>query len=1041
MKLPEFAVRRPVTTLGIYVALIAISIMAFTRMSIDLMPDVAFPTMGIFTSYQGASAEEVEEKITRLVESQVSIVRDLKEINSVSREGSSIVRLIFEWGTDLDAAANDVRDRLGFLRNLLPEESEDPVILRFDLNQIPIMFMGATAQESYPNLYHILDKDVSDMLKRVPGVGNVFVRGGYIRQINLNVDRHRLEAYGLTLTDVKNALRDNNLTVPAGNIKIARTDYLLRVPGEFTGVEQVNNMPVGKFRERQIYFKDIGNAEDFRTEETERISVNGEPGAILFVQKRGEANTVKVADGIKQALPEIRKRVPPDVKLNIMIDNSLDIRRTIGNLTETMWIAIGLIFGVILLFIRQIRPAFIVFTSVPISLLDSFMFQYFFGYTINTISLLALTIAVGLVVDDAIVVMENQIRHQEELGEDAKTAAVKATSEVGLAVTASTLTSVAVFIPVFFATGIAGVMFGQLAVVIGITLLLSLFDALLLNPMLCSIFLRKKERRSQSLADRFYHWTEGQLIWLQNSYRKVISSALSHRIGVLVLAGVIFLGGILLIPLVGTEFFPEEDSGQLQAEIQLPVGTRVEATHTVIEELQGYFQKTVKPEWVVGYFWRDGYNPKMGFGGLTGQKEASNVGRFQVVMVEKDKREVSIKEINQKLRTAMQDNPQIERIGFFSGSLVSRLLLGRDKPVVVDIYGYELDKTYPLAEKIKKMMEQTEGLTDAAISIDLSRPEFHVNIDRQKAAALGISVKEIADVVNLAFAQQRAATYRETGEEYDMVIRMEPEQRKSEADLEGLFVKSPFGEMVRLSNLVTLEPTLGPLEIERQDQQRVIRVEANTYGSSLGQITVNLEQKLKRIPLPPGVSLGFSGSIKEQKESFGDLRLALLLGIFLTYLVMASQFESFVVPFVIMFSVPFGFVGAILMFVVFDRTLNVATFIGIIMMIGLVVKNAIVYLDYAIQLERKGWGTREALIEAGRVRLRPILMTASAMILGLLPMALSTKQGSEIWQPLAMSVIGGLAVSTAVTLILIPTVYHVVQSIRGKLKTAEVKIS
>lgn len=1039
MRLPEFAVRRPVTTFGIYVALLTISLVAFSKMSVDLFPKVSFPTIGIFTTYQGASPIEIEQKITRVVESGVSIVRNLKEIQSVSREGSSIVRLVFEWGTDLDGAANDVRDRLGFLKNLLPQEANDPMILRFDLSQIPILFLGATAQESYPKLYTLMDTDVSDMLKRVPGVGNVFVRGGFVRQINLNIDRHRLEGYGLTLDDVSRALKDNNLTVPAGNIKIARTDYLMRIPGEFTNVDEINQMPVGRYQGKSIYFKDIGLAEDYKAEETEKIVVNGSPGALVFIQKRGEANTIKVADGVKEILPEIRRRLPPDVTLNVLIDNSKDISRTIGNLADTMWVAVVLIFGVVLFFIRQIRPAFIVFTSVPISLLDSFMFQYFFGYTINSISLLALTIAVGLVVDDAIVVMENQIRHQQELGEDPKTAAVKATSEVGLAVTASTLTSVAVFVPMVFATGIAGILFQQLSLVISITLLLSLVDALLLNPMLCSVFLKIKVREPGKFSTKFYQWSENQLLRLQNGYKKVIGTALDHKLAVISVAGLIFIASLLLVPLIGTEFMPESDSGQLQAEIQLPVGTRVEATHAVMEKFETNFKKSVPKDWIEAYFWRDGFNPRMGFGGLTGQKEASNVGRLQAVLVEKDKRKQSIKEINGKLRQLSKTAPEISRVSFFSGSIVERILLGREKPVVVDIFGYDLDKTYQIAQRIQAIMDSSEGVADATISLELTRPEFSINIDREKISALGISVKEVSDAVNLAFAQERASVYREMGQEYDIVIRLKESQRKGEADLEGLMVKSPSGELVRLSNLVSFERTLGPLEIQRQDQQRIIRVEANTYGKDLGRVTQELEANIKKIPLPPGVSTGFSGSIKEQRESFRDLLLALILGIILTYLVMASQFESFVDPFVIMFSVPFGFVGAIWIFMVFNKTLNVATFIGVIMMVGLVVKNAIVYLDYALQLERKGWGTREALIEAGRVRLRPILMTACAMIFGLLPMALSTKQGSEMWQPLSMTVIGGLLVSTTVTLVLIPTVYYTVQSLRKKVKISQQK--
>ncbi len=1042
MALPKFAVNHPVAIAMIYIGLLVLSVSAFFRIGLDMFPDVSFPTMSIITSYTGAGTEEVEAKITKLIESQTAITRKLKEINSISKEGLSIVSLQFEWGTNLDDAANDVRDRLGMIRKLLPSAADDPVIMRIDMKDIPILVMGVTSKESYPRIYNILDTDVSNMLKRVPGVGNVMVMGGQERQINIDVDRRRLEAYGLTLADVRGAVSANNIMQAAGNMQIGLTDYMLRVPGEFGSPREIADATVGVSKGRPVKIRDVAEVRDGHPQETSRVMYNGVPGAMIMVQKRSEANSIDVADGVKKALPEIMKRIPGDIKISPIMDTSEEIKRTLGSLSETLYMAAILILGVILFFLRRIRPAAIVFTSIPVSLLDSFLVQYLSGYTINIISLLALTIAIGLVVDDALVVMENQIRHQEELGEDPKTAAINATSEVGRAVTMATLTSCVVFFPMLFATGIAGVFFKPLSVVLIVTLILSLFDSLTLNPMLSSLYLKAGVQKREGKLGRLFQRFDKILASLENGYRDLITWVLDNPKKLIVSVIVVFVVSLMIVPLVNTEFMSNEDNGQLELTLELPVGTRVEATHMVMEKAEAALRDIVPASWIKGVYWRDGSNSQSSMGAAMGQKQASNIGSLGVMMISKDQRSLSMTRISDKLREKVSRIPGITRINFSGGGMSN--MMGSSKPMVLNIYGYELKDTTALAEKIKRMMEKDiKGFKDVTISLDMTRPEYHVVIDRVKAGALGVPVQTIADTVNLAFSQQTSGVYRELGGEYDIVIRLRDENRRSEPDLENLYVRSNNGSTVRLSNLARFEKKPGPLQIDREAQQRIVKVEANIEGNDLGGMTSKLEEKLSKIPLPAGVSLSMGGSVKDQRESFQSLFFALLLGIMLVYMIMAAQFESLTIPLIIMFSLPFGFVGAIWIFVLTGYSLSLTTFIGLIMMVGLVVKQAIVYLDYALQLVDDEWDVKEALKEAGRVRLRPILMTVSAMVFGFVPMALSTKQGSEFWQPLSLTIIGGLLVSTLVTLVLIPAAYYLIfrnrQTVRSGAAAPSVK--
>ena len=1037
LALPKFSVEHPVAIAMIYTGLLVLSLAGFSRMGLDMFPDVSYPVVSVITTYQGASAEEVEAKVTRKVESQTSTVRGLKDLNSTSKEGLSVVTLKFEWGSDLDSSANDVRDKLGMLKKLLPDGADDPMVMRIDLKDIPILIMAVNAGESYPRIYNILDNDVSNMLKRIPGVGNVIIRGGQSRQINVDVDRRRLEAYGLTLSDVKRAVLANNLMQPAGNMQIGQTDYMLRVPGEFSSPQEIAGATVGVFRGQAIKIGDVAQINDSHPYESEKVMANGRTGAILMVQKRSEANAIAVAEEVRKALPDIHKRIPADIEIKPLIDTSNDIKNTLGNLTETLYVAAFLILAVILFFLRRLRPAVIVFTSIPVSLLLSFLVQFMLGYTINLVSMLAITIAIGLVVDDALVVMENQIRRQEELGEDPRTAAINATSEVGRAVTMATLASCVVFLPMMFATGMAGVMFRPLSVVMCATLLASLLASLTLSPMMSSLILRPEKPSKAGSFNKLYKAFERALERVDNSYKDLIGWTLEHPWKVVISSTSLLLVSLLLIPFIPTEFMSEQDTGQMQIDVELPVGTRVEATHKVMEQVEAAFKKVVPQEWVTtGYLWRDGENSKNSNGGMSG-KSGSSIGSFMGSLNAKNKRPLSITEINEKLRREITKIPGITRLAFSGGSVTSKLT-GSGKPMSVNIYGHELEVTNALAEKLKQLMIKDGSFKDVTVSLDMTRPEYHVVIDRRKAGSMGIPVQTIADTVNLAFGQKKNAVYRELGDEYDIVVRLREEDRRAEPDLESLFVRASNGEPVRLSNLASFEKKPGPLQIDREDQQRIVKVEANITGNDLGKATTKLEKLLAGIPMPAGVSWAYGGSVKEQKESFVSLAVAMALGIMLTYMIMASQFESLIIPLIIMFSLPFGFAGAIWVFALTGFSLNVTTFIGLIMMVGLVVKQAIVYLDYALQLiDDNDWDIKEALKEAGRVRLRPILMTVSAMVLGFVPMAISRKQGSEFWQPLSLAIIGGLIVSTIITLVLIPAAYYLI--FRNKKKVIPVE--
>lgn len=1023
MKLPSFSVRHPVAVTMAYLAIVVLSVVALTKLSLDMLPEITFPAITVTTTYQGAGPEDIENQITRTIESMLGIVPGLKEIRSTSVENMSIVRLLFDWGTNLDEVANDVRTRLEFAKRFMPDEAGTPTLLKFDLSQAPVMFLTASAEGNYGRLNEILNDEVAEPLKRVGGIGNVFVIGGETRQIRVNVSRRRLEAYNVGIAQITQALAANNLTMPAGDIDVGGQSFFLRLPAEFKTVREVGETLIGNYQRRPVFLRDVAEVSDSFAEPMMITRQEGKKSALMIVQKRSGANTVKVADGVAARIETLKKRLPSDVNLVVAYNLSDDVKRTISSLTSSVFIGGFLVVLVTYLFLFNVRSSLVILVTIPISLVVSFLFLYLMGYTINIMSLSSIAIAIGMVVDNSIVVLENIVRRREEYNESAVDAAINGASEVGMAVSASTLTTVVVFLPLIFSGGLVGILFKQLGSVISITLLISLSISLTLSPMIAALIIKKRDvsARRHPLRAKLENYMENLLSALSSAVLKVLKYALSRRKKTVLVSAAIFAGTMALFPFIGTEFLPQQDSGFLQAKIKMPVTTPLAVSDKFASRFIEEAGRILGGEREV-IFAQTGKSP---FGGGGMSEEGSHIIQMSFRLKEKNKRR-SDKVLAELLRRRFARIPGPQKVDFQTGDIMSQRLGGAGKPLSVEIIGHDIQTTDILAEKVKNIFENTPGVVDVSISRQKGKLEYQLKIDRLKLAALGIPPSVVADTLNIAFGGRTATQYREGKNEYDVFVRLSPDDRRDLRDVLDLSVKTADGRNFLLKDLVSAQLAAGPLAIDRKDQQRFLSVDANVFGRSMGDVAADTESRIRNIALPPGVYIEFAGSVKEQREAFRDLLMAFLLAALLTYMVMAAQFESFRDPFIIMFSVPFAIVGVLWGLFLTGQTLNVASFIGLVMLVGIVVNNAIVYIDYTTRLRaEKKLGVKEALMEAARVRLRPILMTTVTTIFGMLPLALSSGQGSETWRPLATAVIGGLTVSTLITLVLVPVLYDI----------------
>ncbi len=1016
MSIYRKAVNNPVTTALVFIALAIFGVFSLIKISIDRFPKFDANFIMVMSSYPGASAADIETNLSKILENSLNGVSDLKNITSTSKENISIIALEFIEGVDIDVATNDVRDKLDMVNSSLPDGATLPVIFKFSADDMPIMIMAATAEESLPALEKILDDKVATPLARVSGVGTVSVAGAPQREIQVYCDPNKLEAYGLTVSGISGIIAAENRNVPSGTVDIGSNAYSLRVEKEFTSADEMLDIVVGQSNGRTIFLRDVARVVDGVEERYQEAYINGRQGAQIIIQKQSGANAVNVINGVKKEMQKIAKDLPSDIQIRTVVDSSDNIKNSINSLKETIIVTFLIVMLVVYLFLGRWRATFIIVLAIPISLLASLMYLWATGNTLNVISMSALSIAIGMVVDDAIVVLENISTHLEK-GAKPKEAAVHATQEVGISVIASTLTMLAVFLPLTMINGMAGIMFKQLGWITSIIMIVSTVGALTLIPMLCSQFLRFKPK-SGKLHDIIFGNFNRFIQWISRGYSHVIRWCVNHRAVVVCMALAAFAATMFfLAPLVKTEFFPKSDEGRITAQLELPAGTGQDVTREVAHELYGKFKEAI-PEIVNCSYSLGQADSENSFAAM--QNNGTHVISYNINLGSMEKRDRSSSQIADVMRGILADYPQFKKIKVTEGGGG----MGGASTVDVEIYGYDFELTDRIAREIQAKMLADGGCSQVLLSRDEYTPEYQVDFDRTKLAVNGLNSTTAAAFLSAAMNGSTQSFYREDGDEYDIRVRYAPEFRTSIEDIENILVYNNMGKAVRIKDLGTVVESQMPPSIQRKNRERVITVSGVVAdGVALSEVVEMAQKTIDETEIPSELRVRIGGSYEKQQETFGDLIMLLVMIVILVYIVMASQFESFMSPFVIMFSIPFAFVGVYIGLAVTNTPLGVMGLIGILILMGIVVKNGIVLIDYTILLRERGIDVVEATVSAAQSRLRPILMTTLTTVLGMIPMAVGRGEGSEMWRSLGMVVAWGLSISTLVTLVIIPTVY------------------
>ena len=1016
MSIYRKAVNNPVTTALIFIAMAIFGVFSLINISLDRFPKFDANVVMVMSSYPGASAEDIETNLTKVLENSLNGVSDLKNLSSTSKENISLITLEFIEGVDIDVATNDVRDKLDMVNSVLPDGASLPIIFKFSADDMPIMIMAATADESLQALEKILDDKVATPLARVSGVGTVSIAGAPQREIQVYCDPNKLEAYGLTVAGISQVIASENRNVPSGSIDIGSNAYSLRVEKEFTSADQMLDIVVGYSNGRTIYLRDVARVVDGVEERYQEAYVNGIQGAQIVIQKQADANTVNVIKGVKKAMKNIEKNLPSDIEITTVVDGSENILNTLNSLKETILVTFLIVMLVVYLFLGRWRATFIIVLSIPISLLASLMYLWATGNTLNIVSMSALSIAIGMVVDDAIVVLENISTHLER-GAKPKEAAVHATQEVGISVIASTLTMLAVFLPLTMIKGMAGLMFKQLGWITSIIMIVSTIGALTLIPMLCSQFLRFKPKHGK-IHDLIFGNFNKFIDLVSRGYGKLINWCIGHRTVVVIISLVVFVGTVGFIgPRIKTEFMPKSDDGRITLQLELPAGTGQSVTRDLAHELHGKFVAAV-PEIVNCSFALGQADTDNAFASM--QNNGTHVVSYNINVGSMEDRERSTAEIADVIRGILADYPEFKKIKVTEGGGG----MGGASTVDIEIYGYDFETTDRVAKEIQAKMLEDGDFSQVLLSRDEYTPEYQVDFDREKLAVNGLNSTTAASFLSAAMNGSTMSFYREDGDEYDIRVRYAPEFRTSIEDIENIMIYNNRGQGVRIKDLGTVIETLTPPSIQRKNRERLITVSGVVAnGVALSDAVAATDAILADTDIPAELSVEIGGSYEDQQEMFGDLIMLLAMIIILVYIVMASQFESFMSPFVIMFSIPFAFVGVLLGLWVTGTPLGTMGMIGILILMGIVVKNGIVLIDYTILMRERGKSVAEASVIAAKSRLRPILMTTLTTVLGMVPMAIGQGEGSEMWRSLGMVVAWGLSISTLVTLVIIPTVY------------------
>lgn len=1017
MSIYQSAVRKPVTTALIYVALAVIGIFSLSRLSIDFLPSMSDNTILVMTTYSGASAADIENNVTKPLESALSSVSDLKHITSSTKENSSLVMLEFEYGIDIAEATNDVRDKLNLIADYLPKDANIPVLFKFGTDDIPVLILSVQAQESMNGLYKILDDRIASPLSRIKGVGTVSIAGAPVREIQIYCDPYKLEAYNLTVEGIASIIAYENRNTPGGNLDIGSETLTIRMEGEFDDPRQMENIIVGHFQGRNIFLSDVARVEDTIRERAQETFIDGIQGGSIIVQKQAGANTVQICKKIRQRLPELQENLPSDITIGVVMDSSDNINRVINSLTEAIMITFILVVFIVLLFLGRWRATLIVAIVIPVSLVASFIYLLISGNTLNIISLSSLSIAIGMVVDDAIVALENITSHIEK-GTKPKSAAVYATNEVSISIVASTLTLLAVFIPLTMVGGMSGEIFRQLGWIVAIVSSVSTIAALTLTPMMSSQLLKLNHHKSKGFQ-KVYQYVEKGLDTLDLVYAKALGWTVRHRITVILASTALFISSLFLFIIVPTDFFPQQDNARLQMVVKLPINTRAEITKElsfrICEQFRRDYPEIRAMTFSVGQAGEDNIFGQLGENGP--HVMTANI-RFSL----KTERERSIQELSDAMRADLRRYyPEIRTFNISTG--MGGYIVGQTT-VDLEIYGNDFSTTDAIAAQLADLMEAVPGTSQVTISRDEYSPEYLIEFDREKLAEHGLNLSTASQFVRNRINGITASYFREEGVEYYIKVRYAPEHRQTLEDVRNILIYNNLGQTVRVRDIATIEETMQPPTIERKDRERIVTVTCvAAKGAVLSDLVTAAREQIDKVDIPPEVMINIAGSYERQQESFRDLSTLMVLILILVYIVMAAQFESFSSPFIIMFSIPFALTGVLAGLAVSGMALGIMSMVGLLMLSGIVVKNGIVLIDYIVLCRERGMSVMEAVVTSGRSRLRPILMTALTTILGMVPLAVGKGVGAEMWNSLGVTMASGLTVSTLVTLFLIPAIY------------------
>lgn len=1020
MKIYESAVRKPVSTCLLFLGVIIFGLFSLKNLSIDQYPEMEPPYITVATIYSGANAADIETNITRVLEDQLNSVENLKTMTSTSSDNVSMITLEMEWGSDLNEAMNDVRDIVSRAQTLLPDEVDYPTIFKFSTSMMPVMMLSVTSEDSYYALDKILDDRLVNVLNRVNGIGAVTVVGQPVREIQVNVDPEKLNAFGLTIESIGGIIASENINVPAGTMDLASGTYNVKADGEFTDSDQLKNLVVSNYGGRVVKLSDVAEVKDTIQKITMDSRANGRRAAMVMIQKQSGANTVEIVKEVQERLPSIEQSLPRDIKIVEIMNGATDIQKSINSLAETVLLAFVFVIIVVMVFLGRWRATFIICMTIPISLVTAFIYLFATGSTLNLISLSSLSIAIGMVVDDAIVVLENITTHIER-GSNPKEASIYGTNEVWLSVIATTLVVLAVFLPLTMMTGMAGILFKELGWIVSIVVSMSTTAAVTLTPMLSAYILSSEGGKHDYKGFGIvYKPIDKFLDWLDDAYARLLAWTVRHRWATVIISMTAFVVSLGLLKSVPFDFFPQSDNALISATVETEQNLSMEYTSEIARRIDNIiYEKFPEVELVSARTGQSSSSNAM----AAMQESGTNMINYYLRLPRSTERERTIFEISDLLRKELAQIPEITKFIVTPGGNRGGGM-GGGSNVEIKVFGYDLENSNMVALDLRDKISKLPGVRDADLSRDDLRPEYNVVFDREKLALHGLNNASVSQAVRNRIDGMKASKYREDGDEYDIVVRYDEEHRVSLQDVENINLMSATGRTIKLKEVATVVEEFAAPDIERENRQRLVKVQASLApGVALSDVVEQVQQVISEYDTPEGIDLELGGTLEDQQETFGDLFLLLMLIVVLVYIVMATQFESMTMPLMIMISIPFAFTGVFLALWLTGTSLSLIALIGAIMLVGIVVKNGIVMVDYTNLLVERGSSVVQAAVAAGKSRLRPVLMTSLTTVFGMVPMAMGLGEGSEIWQPMGVAVIGGLTFSTILTLLVLPALY------------------